>query len=195
MKKEIHGNPGFIIFVLIAIACISFFVYFSQHPLTVQTVSFLQPALTVKQEEKQLSATASGQLFYVSHVIDGDTIQVLVNGEKTVIRFIGVNAPETYQGKKSECFSEESFQYVKNRIEGESISLVADETQENKDKYERLLRYILLDDGTNLNFELIEKGYAREYTYKVPYQYQKEFRSAQELAKTNATGLWNACYK
>ena len=143
--------------------------------------------------EPQKIATISGQSVRVEKVIDGDTIAVIIDGNKTTVRFIGVNAPETYQGKKSECFAEESFQYVKNRIEGSNVSLVADNTQENKDKYERLLRYIMLVDGTNLNLELIEKGYAKEYTYKIPYQYQQEFRSAQTVAKTNTIGLWKEC--
>ncbi len=150
---------------------------------------------TQPRMETQKLATISGQLVYVEKVIDGDTIAVIIDGNKTTVRFIGVNAPETYQGKKSECFADESFQYVKKRIEGTNVSLVADSTQENKDKYERLLRYILLDDGTNLNAELIKKGYAREYTYKVPYEKQQEFRSAQKDAKANSLGLWDVCYK
>ena len=144
--------------------------------------------------EPQKIATASGQSVRVEKVIDGDTIAVIIDGNKMTVRFIGVNAPETYQGKKSECFAEESFQYVKKRIEGSNVSLVPDVTQENKDKYERLLRYVMLGDGTNLNLELVEKGYAKEYTYKIPYQYQQEFRSAQTTAKTNTIGLWKECH-
>lgn len=175
-----------VILLLLGVTVISFSLYFLEHPITLQTIE-------ERQKESKI-ATVSGQLVRVEQVIDGDTITVMIDGKKTPVRFIGVNAPETYQGKKSECFAEESFQYVKNRIEGVDVSLVADGTQENKDKYERLLRYVMLSDGTNFNLELIQKGYAREYTYKIPYQQQQEFRSAQIVAKASAIGLWKECY-
>ena len=185
MNKTIH--PAIILLPLILLTILCFALYFSSHP-----IPWTNTQLPV---ESQKIATVSGQSVRVEKVIDGDTIAVLIDGNKTTVRFIGVNAPETYQGKKSECFAEESFEYVKNRIEGKYISLVADDTQENKDKYERLLRYVMLGDGINLNVELIEKGYAREYTYKIPYQQQQEFRSAQAAAKANRFGLWDVCYR
>ena len=34
-----------------------------------------------------------------------------------------------------------------------------------------------------LNRKLLANGYAYEYTYNVPYKYQKEFKSLEEFAK------------
>jgi len=180
-------NPSVLLLSLIFLSIFCFALYFSAHPVS-------WPNIQSKTESTKI-ATVSGYFVQVEKVVDGDTINVVIDGHKTAVRFIGINAPETYQGKSPECFAEDSFQYVKNRIEGQQVSLIADATQENKDKYERLLRYIILGDGTNLNLELIQKGYAREYTYKIPYQYQQEFRDAQVVAKTNTLGLWKACYK
>jgi micrococcal nuclease len=47
-----------------------------------------------------------------------------------------------------------------------------------------------LPDGTFINKLLIEEGYAHEYTYKVPYQYQEQFRAAERNARENKRGLW-----
>lgn len=185
MKK--HVLPSVLILLFLGIAVISLYAYISKHPISLMRES-------EQKTDGERIAIRAGEGTSVVRVVDGDTIDVLIEGKKTPVRFIGVNAPETYQGKKAECFAEESFEYVKNRIEGKHVSLVADDTQENKDIYERLLRYIFLDDGTNLNLELIQKGYAREYTYKIPYQQQQEFRNAQIVAKASAIGLWKECY-
>lgn len=184
MKK--HMLPPLLILLFLGIAFVSLGLYVWKRP--------LMPTGESKKVSEKI-ATASGEGVYVTRVVDGDTIDVLIDGKKTPVRFIGMNAPETYQGQSPECYAEESLRYVKNRIEGKNITLIADSTQENKDKYERLLRYILLEDGTNLNLELIQKGYAREYTYKIPYQYQQEFRLAQDTAKKTTAGLWGTCYK
>ena len=37
---------------------------------------------------------------------------------------------------------------------------------------------------------MIENGYAFEYTYELPYQYQTEFKNAQRFAQDNKMGLW-----
>lgn len=144
---------------------------------------------------KQKVATSSDQLFFVSHVVDGDTVDVAIDNKKVPVRFIGINAPETYEGKNPECFAKEAAAYVRNRIENQQVRLVPDPSQDDKDMYNRLLRYVFLEDGTNFDLELIREGYAKEYTYKIPYQYQNEFKSAQRLAQTNNVGLWATCYK
>jgi micrococcal nuclease len=69
--------------------------------------------------------------------------------------------------------------------------LQSDPSQEDKDKYNRLLRYVFLEDGTNLNLLLISEGYAHEYTYDVPYALQKEFQTAEKSARENEKGLWS----
>ena len=131
--------------------------------------------------------------FYdVVKVIDGDTITVDAGGKKETVRLIGVDAPET--GAKKECFSKEAEESVKNILSDVSIELEEDESQNDRDKYGRLLRYIILKDGSNFNKTLIREGSAREYTYKTAYKYQKEFKNAENEARKAKKGLWNACY-
>ena len=68
--------------------------------------------------------------------------------------------------------------------------LKSDSTQANRDKYGRLLRYVYLGDGTLINQVMIEKGYAYEYTYNLPYKFQKEFKQAEAYARSQKLGLW-----
>lgn len=133
------------------------------------------------------------QLYKVVKVVDGDTIMVEIDNQKQTIRLIGVDAPELY---KNQCFAREATVKAKEILTGKNVFLEKDPTQDDKDEYDRLLRFIFLEDGINFNQLMIKEGYAREYTYLgVPYKYQKEFQTAEHEAKVNKKGLWedDAC--
>lgn len=130
--------------------------------------------------------------YRVVSVSDGDTVKVSINGKTETIRLIGVDTPETVDPRKTvQCFGHQASDFTKISLLNKQIHLRADNTQTDRDKYGRLLRYIFLTDGTNFNLTLIQSGYAFEYTYKVPYQYQKEFKAAQVSANNEQKGLWN----
>jgi len=131
----------------------------------------------------------NSNLTEVTRVVDGDTLMVEINGEKKYVRLIGIDSPE----ENSECFAKEASNKTKELVEGKKIILNSDPSQNNVDKYDRLLRYVRLEDGTFVNQKLVEEGYALEYTYKVPYQYQVEFEEAQKQAKINKKGMWGVC--
>ena len=127
----------------------------------------------------------------VTKVVDGDTIWVNIDGADTKIRFIGVNTPETVSTSSPvQCYGPESSNYTKSMLAGKYVALEADNTQGDKDKYGRLLRYVYIDDR-NLNLLLIKNGYGFEYTYSNPYKYQDLFMEAENDAKNNLRGLWS----
>lgn len=131
------------------------------------------------------------QLYSVSSVVDGDTVQVEIDGKEETLRLIGINTPETVDPRKPvECFGKEASNKAKELLTGKSVQLEADSTQGERDKYNRLLRYVILGDGTNFNKKMIEDGYAYEYTYNTPYKYQAEFKEAQKKAQEEKRGLW-----
>ena len=135
-------------------------------------------------------------LLNVVKVVDGDTIDVSIDGKTERIRLIGINTPETVDPRKPvECFGKEASDEAKLLLGGKKVYLEADVTQGERDKYNRLLRYIFLEDGTNFNLQMIQDGYAYEDTYEVPYKYQLEFKAAQKSAQENLIGLWspNTC--
>ena len=124
----------------------------------------------------------------VVSVADGDTITVSIDGVNERIRLIGIDAPEL---RPAECFGRESADHAAELATGTSVALIADDSQDDRDRYGRLLRYVVLPDGTMLNGVLIRDGYAREFTYGAPYRFQQEFRGYQELARATGTGVWS----
>jgi micrococcal nuclease len=133
----------------------------------------------------------SQKTFAIVKVIDGDTVDVDINGNIERLRLIGINTPETVDPRKPvECFGTEASNKAKSLLDGARVVLKSDPSQGERDKYDRLLRYVFLEDGTNFNLLMIKEGYAHEYTYRAPYQYQAEFKQAQKEATANKIGLW-----
>lgn len=122
--------------------------------------------------------------YAVVKVIDGDTIDIDYEGEKQRIRLIGIDAPEstTTRYGYTECFGSEARTYLWSLLDGESVSVEFDSTQDRFDKYGRMLAYIVLQ-WANINEQMILQGYAREYTYNIPYMYQTRFKQAQSDAQ------------
>lgn len=131
------------------------------------------------------------QLYEVTKVVDGDTIDVELDGKVERLRLIGINTPETVDPRKPvECFGREASEKAKSILTGKKVAVESDPSQDEHDKYGRLLRYVFLEDGTNFNLLMIREGYAYEYTYDLPYKYQTEFKQAQTEASGKKTGLW-----
>lgn len=140
----------------------------------------------------QSEPSESQAVFYkVVKVIDGDTISVDISGKTETIRLIGINTPETVDPRKPvECFGKEASNRAKEVLTGKSVKLEADSAQSERDKYNRLLRYVFLEGGTNFNKMMISEGFAYEYTYNLSYKYQTEFKQSEKEAKTAQRGLW-----
>jgi micrococcal nuclease len=134
----------------------------------------------------------SGETFYrVSRVIDGDTIDVEKDGARVRVRLIGVDTPETVDPRRPvECFGKEASGKAKELLEGKLILLETDPSQGRYDKYQRMLAYVYLSDGTFFNKEMISEGYAHEYTYRLSYRYREEFKAAERVAREEKRGLW-----
>jgi micrococcal nuclease len=130
--------------------------------------------------------------FAIDEFVDGDTIIVDMNGTQEIIRFIGLDTPETHKPNTPvQCFGPDAAAYTKQRIGGQRVRLVADHLTTNRDRYDRLLRYVVLEDGTNLNLELVSKGYA--FAYAFPFAKTQEFSTAMERARHAKLGLWGSC--
>ena len=158
-----------------------------------QTIS--EPVIEANQNEISPSATPA-ILYEVSKVIDGDTINVFIDGKKETIRLIGIDSPENVDPRELvQCFGKEASNKAKEVLTGKKVSLEADPSQGERDKYDRLLRYVFLEDGTNFNKLMIAEGFAHEYTYNLPYKYRDEFIEAEKKASQEKLGFWadDAC--
>lgn len=120
-------------------------------------------------------------------VIDGDTIE-LADGR--IVRYIGVDAPEKYIGRPSECFAHEATAFNKNLVEGKLIMLEKDISE--TDRFGRLLRYVFVG-GVQVNGEFIKEGYAKAKAYPPNTKHRIAFEELERLAKEENKGLWQAC--
>jgi micrococcal nuclease len=147
-----------------------------------------------ESDSTQTSQPSSSQdgLIKIASVVDGDTIKVILNNKTETVRLIGIDTPETVDPRKPvQCFGKEASNKAKAVLTGKKVTLEADSTQGDRDKYSRLLRYVFLEDGTNFNKYMIAEGYAHEYTYSLPYKYQTEFKAAEKQAREQNKGLWS----
>lgn len=132
-----------------------------------------------------LRPAASGDPTHaVLRVVDGDTVHVLVDGRDETVRLLGINAPETDQ-----CWGSEATRAAAGLLDGAFVTLVADPGQSDRDRYGRLLRYVVLADGTDVGRRLVEDGDADERTYDGPYARQADYRAADAAAAAAGRGL------
>ncbi len=132
-------------------------------------------------------------LYTVTRFVDGDTIDVDMNGSTETVRFIGVDTPETHKPNTPvQCYGPNAAAYTKSLIGSNKVRLQADSLDTNRDRYGRLLRYIYLPDGTLVEDQIIKNGYGFAYTL-FPFEKVDLFKADQAAAKANNLGLWANC--
>lgn len=134
-------------------------------------------------------------LYAIVRYVDGDTIVVNMNGTDETIRFIGIDTPETHKPNTPvQCYGPAAAAHTQNTIKaaGGKVRLVSDSLSTNRDRYNRLLRYVYLPDGTDLNELNVQEGYAFYYPY-FPFSKKADFLAAEKSAQAAHKGLWGAC--
>lgn len=133
-------------------------------------------------------------LYSINHFVDGDTIAVDMNGTSETIRFIGVDTPETHKPNTPvQCYGPAAAAFTKNTIGSQKVRLASDSRSTNRDRYNRLLRYVYLPDGTLLNEKLIQEGYGFYYPY-FPFTKSAQFNADEQSAIAAHKGLWGNCH-
>jgi micrococcal nuclease len=136
----------------------------------------------------------SGEVYTVNRVIDGDTIEIKRFFKTATIRMLGIDTPETVDPRKPvQCFGLEAKNKTKILLENKKVILEFSPNREVRDKYNRYLAYVFLEDDTNINEYLIKNGYAKEYTFGKPYSKQSDFRALENEAKQRGIGIWSDC--
>ncbi len=130
-------------------------------------------------EPNDMKSDIENSTALVIKVIDGDTLE-LDTGER--VRLLGINTEE--RGQK--CY-DEAKNKLSEMIEGKEIVLEGD--LRDKDKYNRLLRYVYVD-GVFVNLELIELGLATTYIIKPNIMHRQEFEASEKSARTENGCIW-----
>jgi len=201
MKNKLFLIIGLIIALGLIVNIVFSVSIFLQQEVTKDDVKILDTRLIVLEDSHDIVPDKTvaevpekpmpeyGKLIKVTRVVDGDTIQ-LENGER--LRYIGIDTPEKNDPRKPvQCFAEQASQKNKELVEGKMIKFYKDVNV--RDKYQRLLGFVYLEDGTFVNLELVQQGYAFSYTYPPDISKQNEFTEAQKQARESKLGLWNDC--
>ena len=152
---------------------------------------------SIKNVGHKTNATGASELeaAIVERVVDGDTIIVTLNDQEQYVRLIGVDTPESVhpdESRNTEAGSTAS-EYTKSLLlEGSTVYLQKDTS--DTDKYDRLLRYVWLEEPANVNDEseikskmlnaiLIQNGYAQAEPYEPDTTYADLFNSLESTAQ------------
>ena len=114
----------------------------------------------------------------VVRVLDGDTIEVLVDKKPIRVRLAEIDCPE-----KDQPFGQAAKKYVL-KIASQKIVTVESKT---KDRYGRTIGEVFLPNGDSLNRLLIRDGYAWHYK---KYSKDESLAELENQARKNKAGLW-----
>jgi micrococcal nuclease len=129
----------------------------------------------------------------IEHVVDGDTVDVDLDGRDERVRLIGIDTPETKdQDSPVECYGPEASALTELLIPpGTAVRLERD--VEARDDYGRLLAYVHRRDGLFVNLELARQGAATVLTIRPNTAYADVIADAADDARRAGRGLWGAC--
>ncbi|HEX2070261.1 MAG TPA: thermonuclease family protein [Thermoleophilaceae bacterium] len=130
--------------------------------------------------------------------VDGDTIKVRErrpSGRRHTVRLIGIDAPETKRpGVAVECGGPQaSASLARLAPIGARVLLRTDPSQQERDRYGRLLAYVQRRGG-DLGRVQIGRGWATPYVYaRKPFQRLDAYRGAERDAARAGRGAHSLC--
>ncbi len=132
------------------------------------------------------SDPVSGVLCPVMHVIDGDTIQVWLDGSVETVRLLSIDTPEM-----EEPGYQEATQALDALIGRGPVRLESRKGKGslNRGHYGRLLAYVYLGSKC-ANVEIVRKGWSEYWTKFGKSRLACDFMKAEEEARKYRRGLW-----
>jgi len=125
----------------------------------------------------------------VTRIVDGDTLVArLGSGRSERVRLLGIDTPEV-----GTCYAAQATAAARSLALGKTVRLVGDSTQDVRDRYSRLLAYVVLPGGVDLGRTLVGRGAAKVYVYDRPFARVSGYRSAESSARRLSLGLWKMC--
>lgn len=115
----------------------------------------------------------------VIRILDGDTIEVLVDRRPVRVRLYGVDCPE-----RGQAFGTAARRFTSELCFGKEVTL----RSYGNDRYGRLLAEVILPDGRVLNHELVRAGLAWWYREYAPGD--ATLGALEQEARAARRGLW-----
>ncbi len=129
-----------------------------------------------------------GRQGVVMRVVDGDTLRARIGRSTERVRLIGIDAPE-----RGECYSTRATALLRVLAQGTVVRILGDSTQRVRDRYGRLLAYVVLADGIDAGRVLLVRGAAVVFETRLPFARHDAYVEAQAEAARGAAGLHGAC--
>lgn len=136
------------------------------------------------------SAGAKKSRATVEHVVDGDTVYLIIGGKRTKVRLLNVDAPEIpYRGEGGECFGEEATRFLEKKLpQGSKVDVEYD--LDRFDQYGRTLAGITYK-GEFINEALVASGYATAMKVQPNTKFYESLRAAQGRAERANAGMFD----
>ncbi|MFV0381280.1 MAG: thermonuclease family protein [Breznakia sp.] len=123
-----------------------------------------------------------------SRCVDGDTAHLVVDGRIEKVRFLAINAPE--YTKQQEAYGKQASAYVCDALKNAKSIGLEYETSNLRDKYDRLLAWVFVDEQL-LQERLVSEGLAEvKYIYG-DYKYTNRLYEKEAQAKKQQLNMWS----
>ena len=138
-------------------------------------------------DDRPPAVLVAADLRVVGRVNDGDTLTLEGGGK---VRLLQVDAPEL----TVDCYGRQARAALERLVPpGTQIRLVPDPALDERDRYGRLLRYVVVG-GTDVNVELVRRGAASPYFFRNERGlHAEELLDAVGEAREARRGYWGAC--
>ncbi len=125
----------------------------------------------------------------VTHIVDGDTLDVRYGGEEHRVRLLNVDTPESVDPNSAvECLGPEATDFLAELLPvGTEVRLEND--VELYDQYDRELAGVFLGE-TLVNAEIARAGFGAAVLYEPNDRFYNDVAAAQQEAKDAGTGLY-----
>lgn len=126
----------------------------------------------------------------VQHVVDGDTLYLMLDGERTKVRLLNVDAPEIPRpDQPGECFGRQAAEFLAKKLpKGAEVELQFD--AERLDQYGRTLA-ALSHGGEFINGALVASGHATAMKVEPNVRFYEQLRDAQRQAQQIEAGMFD----
>lgn len=123
------------------------------------------------------SVAVSGR---VVGVADGDTVTILKDGKTFKIRLHGVDCPE-----KRQAFGTRAKQFTSSICFDRNVTVLV----HDRDHYGRLVGEVILENGTNVNHEIVKAGMGFWYRKYAPAD--STLKRLEQYAREKKLGVWS----
>lgn len=123
----------------------------------------------------------------VGNMINNASFEILVNNNIEQVTFLSLDIPDS---AVAEQYDLPIYEFISNQLTASGeVKLSFD--QERRNEQGKLIAIVTLKDGTNLNEQLLEMGYAKLLIAEPNIKNENIYKQIEQLAKSNRYGIWS----